>query len=166
MSDFTSTPADSGGSDSPVTITITVSVVLGSIIVLLVVALVVSACLFLKKRRKLCFRERYYDDVKPILQGDKEHGAKAGKKGWPFEKKKKKPTKQKNKKRKSKAKYHSLGRAPRFPKSDPFANVFLENPLADHDDFEEDWSNPLFDTEQAALRDAAITIQSWYRMVR
>ncbi|XP_064394843.1 low density lipoprotein receptor adapter protein 1-like isoform X2 [Halichondria panicea] len=158
MSDLTTNPT--AGSSTPENITIIVPVVLGSIIVLLVVALVVSACLFLKKRRKLCFGETF-EDEKPILSSDN----KAQDKVWPFKNKPAKP-KPKKKKKHEKGKYHSLGRAPPRFKSDPFAKSSMVNPLADDFDQEEDWTNPLFDTEKAAVHDAVICIQSWYRMIR
>ncbi len=158
MSDLTTNPT--AGSSTPENITIIVPVVLGSIIVLLVVALVVSACLFLKKRRKLCFGETF-EDEKPILSSDN----KAQDKVWPFKNKPAKP-KPKKKKKHEKGKYHSLGRAPPRFKSDPFAKSSMVNPLADDFDQEEDWTNPLFDTEKAAVHDAVICIQSWYRMIK
>ena len=158
MSDPTNPAA--GSSTTSEIITIIVPVVLGSIIVLLVIALVVSACLFLKKRRKLCFGETF-EDQKPILSSDN----KAQDKVWPFKKKAAKP-KPKKRKKHEKGKYRSLGRAPPRFKTDPFAKGLMENPLADDFDQEEDWTNPLFDTEKAAVRDAVICIQSWYRMIR
>lgn len=56
--------------------------------------------------------------------------------------------------------------------SDPFAIQFSD-PL--HMDMDQDgienfditnWDNPLFDVQGARKRDAAITIQSWWRMMR
>jgi hypothetical protein len=74
--------------------------------------------------------------------------------------------KPKRRKHKRKGKYHSYGKAPRFPKSDPFTNKFLENPLIADDEFDMDWTNPAFDSEGARVYDATIIIQSWYRMIR
>lgn len=159
MSDVVTTNP-SGGSEN---ITIIVPVVLGSIILLLVIALTASACLFLKKRRKLCFRE-VFEDQKTVLLGDNNEQGKA----WRFNKKSVQHSKLKSKKKRKLrgAKYHSLGKAPPRFKTDPFANTTMENPLDDDFELEEDWSNPLFDSEKAALCDAAICIQSWYRMIR
>ena len=42
----------------------------------------------------------------------------------------------------------------------------LQNPLVGNDEFDGDFSNPLFDVEAARTRDAATTIQSWWRMHR
>lgn len=161
MSSIVTTVASSdNGFDN---ISIIVPVVLGTIIVLLVIALAISACLFLKKRRKLCFRD-IFDDQKTVLLGDKRRKTKPRQ----FNKKNPKPGKPKPKKKRKprEAKYHSLGRAPPRFKTDPFANVEMNNPLEDNFELEEDWSNPLFDSEKAAARDAAICIQSWYRMIR
>lgn len=165
MSDVVSTNPPPGDNTSE-NVTIIVPVVLGSVILLLVIALAASACLFLKKRRKLCFREVFEDqDQKRILLVRDDHGRG---KPWRVKKKPLKSSKPKAKKRRKSrgAKYHSLGRAPQRFKTDPFANVVMENPLGDDFELEEDWSNPLFDSEKAALSDAAVCIQSWYRMIR
>ena len=42
----------------------------------------------------------------------------------------------------------------------------LQNPLVGNDELDGDFSNPLFDLEAARSRDAATTIQSWWRMHR
>jgi len=42
----------------------------------------------------------------------------------------------------------------------------LQNPLVGNDEFDGDFSNPLFDLEAARTRDAATIIQSWWRMHR
>lgn len=147
-------------------INIAVPVILGAIVLILIVALLLSALLFCRKRGKLCFKVRY-DDVKPFLRTDKQLDSEAQKRGFFYQKLKQKPLKKRQKKKKnSKVKYHSIGKAPRFPRSDPFAKKFLENPMIDDDDFDVDWSNPAFDMAQAQARDAAIMVQSWYRMVR
>lgn len=113
-----------------------------------------------------CFKRRL--DQARLLQSDLErYGPVRKKKRYKrnriFERKRQK---RKSWKHKNKSKYHSLGKAPRFPKSDPFTNKFLENPLIADDEFDMDWSNPAFDSEGATMYDAAITIQCWYRMVR
>ena len=48
---------------------------------------------------------------------------------------------------------------------DPFNPDMLDNPMAD-DDFDTDWSNPAFDAGRSQVYDAAVTIQTWYRMIR
>ena len=42
----------------------------------------------------------------------------------------------------------------------------LQNPMLDPDLDKVDFSNPMFDHKKALVRDAAVTIQSWYRMWR
>ena len=42
----------------------------------------------------------------------------------------------------------------------------LQNPMLDPDIDKVDFSNPMFDRRKALMRDAAVTIQSWYRMWR
>ena len=159
-------PTDTDDRPDPNPINIAVPVVLVGIILILLVALALSALLFLKKRRKLCFKERY-DDVKPFLRTDEQLESRASKAGWFYQyKKQKKSAGKTNKKKNSKVRYHSIGKTPRFPKSDPFANKFLENPMVNEDDFDEDWTNPAFDSAHAQVRDAAVTIQCWYRMIR
>lgn len=44
--------------------------------------------------------------------------------------------------------------------------ALLENPMLDPDLDKIDFTNPVFDHEKAKSRDAAVTIQSWYRMWR
>ena len=141
----------------------TVAIVLISIVLILLVTIVVAALILVYRRRMWCFKRRL--DQARLLQRDLERYG-------PVRKKKRnrilerKRQKRKLRKYKNKSKYHSLGKAPRFPKSDPFTNKFLENPLIADDEFDMDWTNPAFDTEGAIMYDAAITIQSWYRMVR
>lgn len=54
--------------------------------------------------------------------------------------------------------------------SDPFANRFSDPLHMDQDGIENfditDWDNPLFDVQGARKRDAALTIQCWWRMIR
>ena len=114
----------------------------------------------------LCFKRRL--DQARLLQSDLERYGPVRKKHRHKQSKifdRKKP-RRKARRNKKKTKYHSLGKAPRFPKSDPFTNKFLENPLIADDEFDMDWTNPAFDREGAMKYDAAIIIQSWYRMIR
>ena len=141
--------------------TIVIVIVLVSTVSLLLVAIVLAALLLAYKRRILCFKRRLdqlHSDLErygPIRNKNKRGRRKN------FDRKK-----QKGGKCKRKGKYHSLGKAPRFPRCDPFTNRFLENPMVADDEFDMDWTNPAFDSEGAKVHDATITIQSWYRMVR
>ena len=141
-------------------------IVLVSIVLILLVTIVVAALVLVYRRRMWCFKRRL--DQARLLQSDLErYGPVRKKKRYKrnriFERKRQKRNPRKHK---NKSKYQSLGKAPRFSKSDPFTNKFLENPLIADDEFDMDWTNPAFDSEGAIMYDAAITIQSWYRMVR
>ena len=51
--------------------------------------------------------------------------------------------------------------------SDPFAGKFSDPiHMEDFYDDNQDWDNPLFDVQAAKRKDAAITIQTWWRMAR
>lgn len=142
-----------------------VAITLASALVLLLLVFLATSLLVIRKKRLFCFRRDHEDGPFRLPDKNELQG------GW---KRKKLPFEQKHKhKRKKKAKggnkskhYQSLSRLPKFPSSDPFANKFLENPMVDMDDFNMDWTNPAFDKEGAQIRDAATTIQSWYRMIR
>lgn len=143
-----------------------VAIVLGSILVLLLVAFLFTSLVVLKTKRLLCFKRNAYQ--RPFLHSDKElqRRKKGPKKSTrvPFSKRDTKsgsPAKG----RKSKH-YQSIGRAVKFPMRDPFANKLLENPMVSMDDFDMDWTNPAFDETRALKFDATVAIQSWYRMVR
>ena len=157
------TTASSGVNPADTT-TIVIVVVLISIVLLLLITIAVVALLLAYRRRMLCFKRRL--DQSKLLQSDLErYGPIRDKKRHGRRKKldRRKPKRGKNKR---KGKYHSLGKAPRFPRSDPFTNKFLENPLIADDEFDMDWTNPAFDSERARVYDATIIIQSWYRMIR
>ena len=140
-------------------------IVLVSIVLLLLVTIIVAALLLVYRRRMWCFKRRL--NQTRLLQNDLErYGPSRKKRKYDKAFGGKKHKKRKHKKHRNKGKYHSLGRVPRFPKSDPFSNKFLENPLIADDDFDVDWTNPAFDSEEARVFDATITIQSWYRMIR
>lgn len=141
-------------------------IVLVSIVLILLVTIAVAALLLVYRRRMWCFNRRL--DQAKLLQSDLERygqvrNKRRHKRNRVFERKRRQ---RKPRKHKKKSKYHSLGKAPRFPKSDPFTNKFLENPLIADDEFDMDWTNPAFDSEAAIMYDATITIQSWYRMIR
>lgn len=143
-----------------------VVVVLGSVLLLLFVLFLLMGFILLKKKRRLCFRRT--DGVpRPFVVPDKTleerfKKAKAFSKGAPRVGEKAKPGK-------TKKKYSRLAESPDLhePRGDPFAHNYLENPLVDDEEIVgEDWSNPVFDHEKSKNRDAAICIQSWFRMIR
>ncbi len=142
------------------------AIVLASLLVLLVLAFLLTSLFVLRRKRLLCFKRRGRSgDVQPFLLNDKKRqkgrGAWKQNEATPFERKEKKKKKQTKKKN-----YQSFSKPPKFPQRDPFAAKFLENPMVTSDDLDADWSNPAFDMQGAVIRDAAITIQAWYRMVR
>lgn len=134
-------------------------IALASVLVVLLITVLVITLVMMKKRNLLCFKKNVH--ARPILLSDRELEARYG----PKRKRKKSKNKAKSRK-KEKVKYHSLGRLSSFPKSNPFANKPLENPLVDDEEFDMDWTNPAFDVEGGRLYDAAVIIQSWYRMIR
>ena len=139
-----------------------VVIALASVLVFLIVAVFVIALVLMKKRSLLCFKRK--TNVRPILLSDRELEARYGPRKQ--RRRNKNRAKSKASRKKSRGQYQSLGRSSMFPKSDPFANKYLENPLVDDDEFNVDWSNPAFDEEGSRLYDAAVMIQSWYRMIR
>jgi len=137
---------------------IVVAIALASLLVLLLLGFLLTSVLMVARRKKaLCFK-RKGSDAKPFLLSNREPPRKHG--AWKKKDAKKRKTKNKNRD------YQSLSRPPKFPKRDPFAGKFLENPMVTSEDLDVDWNNPAFDMQAAVLRDAATTIQSWYRMVR
>ena len=143
---------------------IIVTIALTFLMVLLLVFLLSTSLLVIRKKRPLCFSQDH--GVRPFLLTNTMRDGDWKKKSMlpPFRKK--------DKKRKRKAKgnknqsYPSLIRPSKFPRRDPFASIFLENPMVDMDDFDLDWTNLVFDNESAQNNDAAIKIQPWYRMIR
>jgi hypothetical protein len=131
---------------------------LGSVLAVLLVLFFLSLLVVLKTKRLLCFKRSGYQ--RPFLHSDREKRryTKNHSKG----KKKRKPVPGKR----TRNDYQSIGRAMKFPKRDPFANKFLENPMVNMDDFDMDWTNPTFDESSALKFEATVAIQSWYRMVR
>lgn len=139
-------------------------IVLGSVLVLLLLVFLCLLCVFLRKRRALCFRNRGREDHKPFVLPDKALLERYGRK----KPKKASPGKAGNKAKGKQLKYSRLGQSPalRRPRGDPFAHNYLENPMLDEEGINEDWSNPVFDAERSRNRDAAVCIQSWFRMIR
>ena len=140
-------------------------IVLGSVLVLLLLVFLCLLCVFLRKRRALCFRSRRRgDEGKPFVLTDEKLRER-------YEKKRSRgasPVKGGNKAKGKQLKYSRLGQSPalRRPSGDPFAHNYLENPMLDGEGINEDWSNPVFDAERSRNRDAAVCIQSWFRMIR
>lgn len=137
-----------------------VLIVLVSVLILLLLVFLVLTCVFLRKRRALCFRDRD-DEEKPFVLPDKMLLERHGKK------RREAPAVGKGGK-KAKGRRLRLGESPnlRRPQGDPFAHNYLENPMLDGEEMNVDWSNPVFDAERSRNRDAAVCIQSWFRMVR
>ena len=146
-----------------------VVIVLGSVLLLLVGVFLALLCLVMKRRRALCFR-REDRDHEPFILPDKKMEERLGRKGLNKEGtrglgNKEKPKTKGGAKARSKAR---PGGSPglRKPRGDPFAHNYLSNPLVEEEEMNTDWSNPVFDIDKSRSRDAAICIQSWYRMIR
>lgn len=140
-----------------------VVIVLGAVLTLLILLFLFLVCVLLRKRRALCFRNRG-DEERPFILPDKTLEERYAKKRREAQAEKKRG----GKKRKGKQPYSRLGQSPdlRRPSGDPFAHNYLDNPMLEAEEMDEDWSNPVFDAERSEKRDATICIQSWYRMVR
>ena len=126
-----------------------VIIVLACILVAMVAAFTVVMVIFTKKRRMLCFKE----DMATPFERDPRYRYQ----------KKRKEVRKKNEKVHKGPRYQHLPRSPKFRKHE---SQPLQNPLLEDDDYNQDWSNPVFDMEGAQLFDAAVSIQSWYRMIR
>ena len=119
--------------------------ILAPVVFLLVIVMFVIMVIYLKKRRLLCFNEdgqRNKKDEEKMLS--KYHN-------------------KSNRKRRRR-----IGQNDQKNFSDPFAGIF-SNPIQMEDFLDgenQDWDNPLFDVQSAKRKDAAITIQTWWRMTR
>lgn len=131
-----------------------VVIVLCSVLVVLLLVFVLTCVLLLRKKRLLCFKNREY--TRPLLYSEREIQK---------SKKRKKRSAVQKKKKKTRI-YQSISKGLRFPKRDPFASNYLENPMVDMEELEADWTNPAFDEFGAQMHDAVVTIQSWFRMIR
>lgn len=116
--------------------------ILTVVVALLLGVLMVGVCLCLRKRELLCFKVRkrrrdYSDNDYSYI--NESHDNLRHRKRFMHQKDTRKHT---------------------APIQDPFSKRFSEIPM----DYDEDlnWDNPLFDR----TKDAAITIQSWWRMAR
>ena len=136
-----------------------VVIVLASVLLLLVVVFVVVMLLLAKKRRAFCFRRRD-ETAEPFLLTDKELEA-----AYPqeFVRKPKKISRPFSRP-KNRLRYERITGDP--SKKDPFVGKTLENPMIDDEELDMDWTNPAFDAERSNFFDAAVVIQSWYRMAR
>ena len=134
-------------------------IVLGSVLLLLVGFFVTAILFFAKKRRVLCFRRR--DAIaEPFLLTDQQLEA-----AYPREfVKKPKKINRPFSRPKNRLRYERITGDP--SKKDPFLGRTLENPMIDDEELDTDWTNPAFDAERSHFFDAAVIIQSWYRMVR
>ena len=139
-----------------------VIIVLGSVLVVLLFVFVLTCLLLLKKKRLLCFRSSGY--ARPFLHSDKELLSGRGRKGVGAKRRNRNRRSAQGKK-KSKI-YQSISKGLKFPKRDPFASNYLENPMVDMEELDTDWTNPAFDKLGAQKHDAVVAIQSWYRMIR
>ena len=135
--------------DPSLTTRLVAPIILSVVIVLLLSVALLGLCLFCRRKELLCFktktrgRKPYFDTEYSYLYDKQEERIRQ-----------RKPFLQRGveKKRGSKANYGK----------DPFTKRFSEIPIdCDLEDFA-NWQNPLFDRKQ----DAAITIQSWWRMTR
>ena len=123
--------------------------ILASAAVLLTMVFIAVACLFLKRRRMLCWKSQRKRPKNPTEPPTEEmYGL---------------YTASRPKKRKSKLKKRNFT-AEKREFSDPFINRF-SNPFEYEDYNIQDWENPLFDMDEARKREAIIRIQSWWRMV-
>ena len=125
---------------------------LGVVALLLVAVMLLAVCLCLRKRELLCFKAKRKRTPSQRQKMEEERNLVSIYQG-------KQPRQRMN----------ALKRRQR-DFSDPFANRFGDPLHMDQDAIENfditDWDNPLFDVQGARKRDAAITIQCWWRMVR
>lgn len=142
-------------------------IVLVSTLVVLVLVFVLTSVVVVRKKRLLCFRRNEY--TRPFLLTDRDLEKRRGRLGRdsrvPYSRRAPKK-RRKNRPNQKNEGYQSFSKALKFPKRDPFAKSFLENPMIDSDELNMDWTNPAFDAARAQKFDAVLTIQSWYRMLR
>ena len=143
-----------------------IAIALGSVLVTLLLVFMCLLCVFLRKKRALCFHDHrgYEQQQRPFVIPDKTLEERYGKK----QRRRKGGSPEKGAKRKP-VQFSRIGQQSpnlRQPRGDPFAHNYLEDPMLDEEAMGEDWSNPLFDAERSQKRDAAIHIQSWFRMIR
>ncbi len=141
-------------------------IVLGSVLVILLLLFVLTSLIVVRKKRLLCFKRNDYG--RPFLHTDRELEKRRGRldKDSRLPYGKKVPKKNKKRAKRKNEGYQSFSKALMFPKRDPFAKSFLENPMIDSEELDMDWTNPAFDAARAQKYDAVLSIQSWYRMLR
>lgn len=136
-----------------------------AVLALLVLMFAVALLILLKKRRLLCFKRNAA--ARPFAIPD--HRIEAGLVSQGAKRRsifRANPARHK-KQKKNKLLYEPLRQSPSTSRKNPFANSTLENPMVDAEELhEEDWTNPAFDKERSNRFDAAVIIQSWYRMSR
>lgn len=119
-------------------------VVLGIFFLLVIAVLLLACCLFMRRRELLCFR------VKNRNRGSRSESR-------IFEYEGSKPRRRRR-----------LTGQPSREFKDPFATQFTDPLMMDEEleDLNLASTNPLFDAQGARKKDAAITIQAWWRMTR
>lgn len=137
-----------------------------AVLALLMLMFAAALLVLLKKRRLFCFKRNAA--ARPFAIPD--HRIEAGLIAQGAKRRsffRANPARHK-KPKKSKLLYEPLiGQSPSTARRNPFANSTLENPMVDAEELHrEDWTNPAFDKERASRYDAAVVIQSWYRMNR
>jgi hypothetical protein len=126
--------------------------IIGLITIVLVGVLITVILLFLKKRELFCFRKKRRKPYKRKKRDKNAHESQMDLYN-----------------RDNSAGTYGLKNRHRFQHyTDPFAKQFSDPlQMVQHNNFDlSEWDNPLFDTRAAMQRDAAITIQSWWRMAR
>lgn len=134
-------------------VVIVVPAVLGATLVVLAVSVVVFVT-WLTYRKKLCCFARAERKTQPLpfhtpaeIESRLQHKRRLrGFKGH----------------RKSKLDHNSIRKS--LLSDQPDGEV--QNPLVGAEELEEDFTNPVFDAEAARYRDAATTIQCWWRMLK
>lgn len=134
-------------------VVIVVPAVLGTVLVVLAVIMVVFVVWLARRKKIWCFR-RAERKTQPLpfhtpaeIQSRLQHkrrlrGFKGGKK--------------------SRLDHNSIRKS--LLSDQPDGDV--QNPLVGADELDEDFTNPVFDTEAARYLDAAVTIQAWWKMLK
>ena len=139
-----------------------VAIVCAGVFFLVLMAVGSLCVVYVYHRNMLCFRRRRISKRPHIYsQGDLEKGLQRKRRLKGLNR----PPSSSHKRRSSRADGHVHHKKKRLPFEEDH-NTILENPMADPDLERTDFSNPMFDHKKARLRDAAILIQSWYRMWR
>ena len=124
--------------------------ILGIVVCLLAVLMLLAICMYMRKRQFLCFKKakkkQKREDEEILYSYDESNVVP----------------------RRRKKINEKLGEHRKF--SDPFASQFsdpLQMEFQEGKEYDTNlWKNPLFDVRGARMKDAAITIQAWWRMIR